>query len=187
MSRTALSLIHAARVLHADLCAHRSLVPVAPPADLPVESGEWTLGVIPFSRTLQYHRYCPAEAVYQTGPAVVVGSPRFLADYALVNRVRFRRNARHIAQPQWRSIHLACTAVTNQRLWCHVNHHWVYFDHDAITGYDLQGHALTLSFTSTVPLKITGPWAPWIAVAIGSLPLRNRRGSPNPRVGRPLK
>jgi hypothetical protein len=125
--------------------------------------------VIPYSRSLQYYRYCPADVVYTTGPAVVVGSPHFLAGYALgslVNRARLRRKADRLAQPQWRSAPLACTAVTNQSLWCHVNHHWVYFDHTAITGYDLRDHALTLSFTSTVPLKLTGTWAPWIAVAI---------------------
>jgi hypothetical protein len=130
--------------------------------------------VIPYARSgsPQYFRYCPAEVVYSTGPAMVIGTPHFLTGYALgslVNGARLRRRARHLAQPQWRTMHLACTAVTNQRLWCHVNHHWVYFDHDAVTGYDLQGHALNLSFTSTVPLKITGPWAPWIAVAVAHL------------------
>ena len=172
MSRNALAPIRAARVLHADLCAHRPLIPVAPPADLPVEPGEWTLGVIPYTRSLRYFRYSSAEVVYQTGPAVVVGSPHFLAGYtlgSLINRTRLRRQTRHLAQPQWRAAHLAGTAVTNQRLWCHVNHHWVYFDHTAITGYDLRDHALTLSFTSTVPLKITGTWASWIAVAIAHL------------------
>jgi hypothetical protein len=58
------------------------------------------------------------------------------------------------------------TAVTNHSLWCHVYDHWVYFDHAAITGYDLTHHTLILTFTSTVPLKIAGNWAPWIAVAI---------------------
>jgi len=126
---------------------------------------------MPYSRTgsLRYYRYSPAEVVYRTGPAVVVGTPHFLAGYALgslVQGARLRRKARHLAQPQWRSAPLACTAVTNQRLWCYVNHRWVYFDHAAISGYDLRDYALTLSFTSTVPLKITGPWAPWIAVAV---------------------
>jgi hypothetical protein len=169
MSRHYLTPIDAARVLHADLCAHRSLVSVAPPADLPVEPGEWTLGVIPYTRSLQYYRYCPAEVVYTTGPAVVVGSPHFLVGYALgslVNRARLRRKADRLAQPQWRSAPLGCAVVTNQSLWCHVNYRWVYFDHAAITGYDLRDHALTLSFTSAVPLKLTGSWAPWIAVAI---------------------
>jgi hypothetical protein len=172
MSRNALVAIQAARVLHADLCAHRSLVPVAPPADLPVQPDEWTLGVTPYTRSLQYYRYCPAEIVYQTGPAVVVGSPHFLAGYALgslLSRAQLRRQARRFAQPGWRAAHLAGTAVTNRRLWCHVNHRWVFFDHAAITGYDLREHALTLSFASTVPLKITCAWAPWIAVAIAHL------------------
>jgi hypothetical protein len=171
MSRKSISPIHAARVLHADLCAHRRLVPVAPPADLPIQPGDWTLGVIPSNRAgaMYYYRYCPAEVVYTTGPAVIVGSLQFLAGYALgslINHTRLRRKARHLAQSQWRSLPLACIAVTNHSLWCHVNQHWIYFDHDAITSYDFRGQALTLSFTSAVPLQLTGPWAPWIAVAI---------------------
>jgi len=121
---------------------------------------------------MYYYRYCPADVVYTPGPSVIVGTPQFLAGYALgslINHTRLRRKARHLAQPQWRSIPLACTAVTNQRLWCHVNHHWIYFDHDAITGHNLHHQALTLTFASTAPLKLTGPWAPWIAVATAHL------------------
>lgn len=186
MSRNALAPIHAARVLHADLCAHRSLVPVAPPADLSIEPGEWTLGVLPYSRngSLHYYRYCPAEVVYHTGPAVVVGSPHFLVGYALgslVNGARVRRKARHLAQPQWRSAPLACTAVTNRSLWCHVNHHWVYFDHTAITGYDLSDHALTLSLQHR-PAQDHRPMGALDCRRGRPLSLRNRRRSPHPRV-----
>jgi hypothetical protein len=41
-------------------------------------------------------------------PAVIMGSPQFLAGYALgtvVHRARLRRTARRLAQPQWRPLH----------------------------------------------------------------------------------
>ena len=170
MSRTVVPPIQAARVLHADLCAQLPLVPIAPPAGLSLEPGEWVLGV--FTHALTYHRYCAAEVVYGTGPAVVVGSPHFLVGYALgtlVQRARLRRKANQLAQPQWRSAPLVCTVVTNRRLWCHVDSQWAYFDYDAITGYEFQDHALTVSFTQAIPLRITGAWAPWIAVAVAHL------------------
>lgn len=170
MSRTVVSPIQAARVLHADLCARRSLVPIAPPTELSLEPGEWVLGVL--THALTYNRYCAAEVVYRTGPAVVIGSPHFLIGYALgtlVQRARFRHKACQLAQPQWRSAPLTCAVVTNRRLWCHVDHQWAHFDYDVITGYELCGQALTLSFTHAVPLKITGAWAPWIAVAVAHL------------------
>jgi hypothetical protein len=77
MSRTALSPLDTARTLQADLCAGRSLVPVAPPAALPLEPSEWVFGVFAPTRhgSLIYQRYYAAEVVYQTNPAVVVGSP----------------------------------------------------------------------------------------------------------------
>jgi hypothetical protein len=170
VSRTVSSPIHAARALHANLCAQRSLVPIAPPAGLPLEPSEWVLGA--FTRAMTYHRYCAAEIVYHTGPAVVVGSPHFLIGYALgaaVQRARLRRKAHRLAQPQWRSAPLTYTVVTNRRLWCHVDRQWAYFDYDTITGFELRDQALTLSFTQAIPLRITGAWAPWIAVAVAHL------------------
>jgi hypothetical protein len=170
MSRQLSFPIQAARVLHADLCAQRRLVPIAPPTGLSLEPGEWVLGV--FTQALTYHRYCAAEVVYPTGPALVVGSPHFLVGYALgrlVQRARLRRKARRLFQPQWRSAPLVCTVVTNRRLWCQVDHRWTYFDYGAIAEYELHGQALTLSFTPAVPLRITGAWAPWIAVAVAHL------------------
>jgi hypothetical protein len=85
MSRSVLSPWETARVLHADLCARRSLVPVTPPfAGLLLEHDEWALGV--FSPVdgvrLDYARNCGADVVYySTGPSVIFGSPHFLAGY----------------------------------------------------------------------------------------------------------
>ena len=173
MARTALSPREAAGVLHADLCASRSLVPVTPPvAGLLPEPGEWALGV--FARSdVDYARYCGTDVVYWTnGPAVVFGSPQFLAGYALgsvVQQARLRRKARRLASPQWRSFPLGCTVVTNRRLWCQVDGQWVNFDYDTITGYDLSNITLTVSFVQATPLRISGPWALWIGAAVAHL------------------
>lgn len=176
MARTALSPRDTAAVLHANLCAGRSLVAVAPPvAGLLPAPGEWVLGV--FSRRdgvhLDYARYCGADVVtYSTGPSVVFGSPHFLAGYALgtvVQRVRLQRKARRLAAPQWRYFPLTCAVVTNRRLWCQIDGQWVNFDHDTITGYDLTNTTLTVSFAQANPLRISGPWATCIGVAVAHL------------------
>src|SRR6266511_1650794 len=87
VTRTELSPLDVARVLHADLCAGRSLVPVTPPvAGLLPEQGEWALGVFAGSAGgyLDYARYYGMDVVfYGTGPSVVMGSPHFLVGYAL--------------------------------------------------------------------------------------------------------
>jgi hypothetical protein len=177
MARTALSPRDTAAVLHSDLCALRPLVPVTPPvAGLLPAPDEWAWGV--FARRdgvhLDYARYCADDVVtYSTGPAVVFGSPHFLAGYALgtvVQRARLQRKARRLAAPQWRYYGPpTCTVVTNHRLWCQIDGQWVNFDHDTITGYDLTNTTLTTSFVQASPLRISGPWAPWIAVAVAHL------------------
>lgn len=177
MAGTGLSPVETAGVLHANLCALRSLVPVTPPvAGLLPAPGEWALGV--FARRdgvhLDYARHCAADVVtYRTGPAVVFGSPHFLAGYALgtvAQRARLQRKARRLAAPQWRHYGpLLCTVVTNHRLWCQVDGQWVHFDYDTITGFDLTHHALTLSFAAASPLRISGPWALCIGVAVAHL------------------
>lgn len=88
----------------------------------------------------------------------------------MVQRARLNRKARQLAAPQWRQYgpH-TCTVVTNRRLWCHVDGQWVHFDHDTITGFDLTHHALTLSFTAASPLRLAGPWALCIGVAVAHL------------------
>jgi hypothetical protein len=163
-------------VLHANLCALRPLVPVTPPvAGLLPELGEWAMGVFATADgvRLDYARYCGADVVtYHTGPAVVFGSPQFLTGYALgmvVRRARLYRKARRLAAPQWRYFPLACTVVTNRRLWCHVSGQWVNFDHDTITGYDLTDTTLTLSFQRANPLQLSGQWALCIGAAVAHL------------------
>lgn len=64
---------------------------------------------------------------------------------------------------------LACSVVTNYRLWCQVDGQWVNFDHDTITGFDLTNTTLTASFVQGSPLRISGPWALWIGTAVAHL------------------
>jgi hypothetical protein len=133
------------------------------------------LGV--FSRAggvyLGYARYYGADVVYySTGPAAIMGSPQFLAGYAMgavVQRARLRRKARQFGAPQWRSTPMTCTVVTNRRLWCQVDGQWVNFDHDTITGFDLHNTAMTVSFLQASLLRISGAWALWIGVAVAHL------------------
>jgi hypothetical protein len=176
MAQALLSPRQAAGVLHADLYAGHSLIPVTPPvAGLLPAPDEWALGVFTNTRAthLDYARYGGADVVtYATGPAVVFGSPHFLAGYALgtvVQQARLRRKARRLAAPQWRYYPMVRTVVTNHRLWCQVDGEWLRFDFDTITGFELTNTTLTMSFVQASPLRITGPWALWIGVAVAHL------------------
>jgi hypothetical protein len=59
--------------------------------------------------------------------------------------------------------------VTNRQLWCKVDGQWVNFDHSTITGFDLHNTAMTVSFLQASPLRISGPRALWIGVAVAQL------------------
>ena len=59
------------------------------------------------------------------------------------------------------------TVVTTQRLWCHLtNGKQLNFNYEEIVGFALQDWSLVLRFRSATPLRLSGIWGPWIAVAV---------------------
>jgi hypothetical protein len=166
----------AACQLHATLFNGWALDPLSPPVPgLTPEVGEHVIGVFPTGpgqRRLDYARWVAEDILIAApGPRLVVGTPHFLAGYALGSVVaagRRRRKARQLAQPQWRHRPMASAVVTTRRLWCDVSGQgWRHFGYAHTTDVILDGEKLVLHFTNNVAsLRLDGPWAPWIAVAI---------------------
>jgi hypothetical protein len=170
----------AACELHAALRAGHVLpeVPVSPAITRPCDPGEYQVGVFgwPVGLAVDYARFTSQDVVVVNGgPAMVVGTPHFLAGYALgsiVNRHRTRKRAKHMAQPQWHPRPMAHAVVTTRRLWCEISgDEWKYFNYNTAVDLRLDDrHALEMWFGTHVPaVRLGGPWAPWIAIAIAHL------------------
>lgn len=165
-----------ARSLHGMLFHGQALQPLpAPFPGLTHELGEQVIGVFPTGpgqRRLDYARWVAEDVVIAaSGPTLVVGTPHFLAGHALGSAVaasRTRRKARQLAQPQWRPRPMTCAVVTTRRLWCDVSGQGRrHFGYANTTDVILDNETLVLHFTDNVAsLRLDGPWAPWIAVAI---------------------
>lgn len=155
---------------HVALSAGRILQPVQHlPADGLLQApGEYAIGVLP---NLTYARYRPADLeVIEGGPSVVIGSAPFVAGFAIGTlaqcAVRGRR-ARRAAVPQWRYDPVTSVVVTTHRLWCLVDGQtWVPFDYSTVTALDLTADGVVLTFQQAFPLRLSGAWAAWIAVAV---------------------
>jgi hypothetical protein len=166
---------HAACRLHSTLYNGWALDPVpAPFPELGQEPGEHVVGVFPTGpgeQQLGYARWLADDVVVTSGGKLVVGTPHFLAGYALgsaVSAARTRRKARRLAQPQWHHRPMTCAVVTTRRLWCDLSEGgWQHFAYSHTTDVVLDGDMVVLHFTGSVAsLRLDGPWAAWIAVAI---------------------
>lgn len=167
--------------LHATLGAGSPFPAVqGPPAvgSIPLDPGEYIVGVFgpPVRLDLTYARFTSEDVrVVNGGPAVVVGPPHIVAGFALgslAGRHRAQNRAKRLARPQWRPRPLAHAVVTTHRLWCEIpGDAWKHFTYN--TGVDLRlddNHALEMWFDRHVPaVRLGGPWAPWIAVAVAHL------------------
>jgi len=123
---------------------------------------------------MSYARYYAGPAAQiAAGGAIVVGSPHFLIGYllgCLVVRARARRRLRRAITTRWQEASLIRTVVTTRRLWCEIAEangpRWLNFNYDTITGLDLNGNQLTMTFLRSEPLSLSGQWAPWCAAVI---------------------
>lgn len=178
--------------MHAYLSRNGLLRPVdlpfdAPPALLP-EEGECAVGV--FAGGMTYARYYATDVYYSGGgPRFVMGSRAFVAGAvvgSLVMGAVRRRQARRIAEPQWRPSSLRRIVITTRRLWCEViwrgSLRWLNFDFDAIAQLNLRGRTLTLSFMNSDPLQLGGEWIPWCAAVIAHCRYGTAAGSAVPEL-----
>lgn len=157
-----------ARQLRAELLAGRCLLPVTNHA-APCESGEQCFGVVPalYSRLVAETAQVAERNTAAAGSAGFVSAVLTLETWAQGRRIR---RARRQAQPQWRAHEAIRAAVTDRRLWCGRERGWLQFDYPALAGFevDLPGRSVTLSFPDIAPLRLWGPWIPWLAVALAS-------------------
>lgn len=150
----------------------RGRQPITPPPSMPsLARDEYAFAE--FSRAagavLRYERFRGADIAYSTPGGFALGDANFVAVFALMSalqRSHSRRKAASLAAPQWREHSLSTVVVTTQRLWCLAGGEWTNFDYDTIIGFDLRDRALQLEFPAAHPLRLTGDWAPWIAVAV---------------------
>lgn len=122
---------------------------------------------------LAYARYRPADlVVVDGGPTVVMGSAPFVAGFAIGTLARHAvrgRRARRAAVPQWRFDPVTWVVVTTHRLWCLVDGQtWVWFNYSSVAALDLTDEGVVLTFQQANPLRLSGAWAPWIAVAVAN-------------------
>jgi hypothetical protein len=106
---------------------------------------------------------------------LLVGDLNYLATYAVGSfamRQRAWRQARRMAEPQWRPWPMAYAVVTTHRIWCEIpGDEWKNFNYDAAIGMRLTDEdALVMYYRDPVPpVRLAGTWAPWIAVAVAHL------------------
>lgn len=137
--------------------------------------GEYAVAMITGGMT--FERYLPGQlSDARSGSALVMGSPRFVAGFALTTallRAGHRHRAQRQAVPQWWPTPVRRVVVTTKRLWCEIitstGPTWFNFNYDAITGLQLEGAALTVSFLQSEPLRLTGAWTAWCAAVIAHL------------------
>lgn len=167
----------AARELERDLA--RGLEPAdgAAPPTLPDErdSGERVLQSFPRygGRCPRYERLVGSVVVPDQRPIqAVFGSPGFVAGAVLgatVTGIRTRRKARELSSPQWLERRVSDVVVTTHRLYCLDDTiGWLHFTYNVITGFGLDARTFrfVLDFHNAPSLRLTGAWAPWIAVAV---------------------
>ena len=168
----------AACELHAALRVGGTLPPVGVPSPIarPCDPGEYPVGMFgpPTGLHLNYARFLAMDVVvHNRGPAVLVGTPHFLTGYALGSIAKnhwVHKRAQRMAQPQWHSYPMGYAVVTTHRVWCNVAGEWKWFTYADTADLRLDDHhALVMCFADVPAVRLGGPWAPWIAVAVAHL------------------
>ncbi len=156
--------------LERELASSCQLGSICAPLEIPLSTGEAAIGN--FSG-LTYERYLTADVRYIPPRDFVFGPPHFVAGYlfgSTIRDIRGRRKARKLSAPQWRCFPSHRTVVTTHRIWCELmddyGPRWLQFDFAAIATAHLDEWTLVLNFHTAAPLRLTGAWAPWIAVAV---------------------
>lgn len=155
--------------LHADLCA--GISPDSVPGAARLDPGEWALRNFFLNDHLTYSRYVTPAGVRVHRPGrTVFGSAQWVAvqlGASVIRDTLDRRQARKASQPRWTTPELVQMTVSDRRLHVDVSGHRVLFDYAATSRVepDLRSWSVTLRLTTrTEPLRLIGPWAPWVAV-----------------------
>jgi len=117
--------------------------------------------------------HCGADVEYAQGYAVSGGLLFTAVGMAIgeASLARGRREAYAYARPQWRRAGRMPLFLTNQRLLIMAEGQWKSYWLESLVSMDVrvEAYAVELYCESENPLRLIGPWAPWIAVAIRAL------------------
>lgn len=159
---------HAACELYRHIAAGRPLVPV--PSMMVLQHGEVPYGEV----VLEYSRFYSMDVKAQQRSGFYFGSAAFVAGGLIgdaVGNANARARAASMSQAQWRFNAPVPVVVTNQRTLAMFEGRWIEFAHEAVLAFypEPQNYTFVLTFGVTSPLRLTGPWAPWMSlmVAVG--------------------
>jgi hypothetical protein len=117
--------------------------------------------------------HCGADVEYSQGYAVSGGLLFTAVGMAIgeASLARARREAFAYARPQWRIAGRMPLFLTNQRLLIMADGQWKSYWLESLVSMDVrvEAYAVELYCESENPLRLIGPWVPWLAVAISAL------------------
>lgn len=122
---------------------------------------------------LEYARFYATEVQYNPTTTIGIGSIPFmlatLAGSAISNSIAHNR-AMARAAPQWRESHITRIVLTGHRFLANVRGQWLSFYHYAIAEFlpSAENYSLVLNYHDAEPLRLRGPAAPWVSVALGT-------------------
>ncbi|MDP9793930.1 hypothetical protein J2S43_002442 [Catenuloplanes nepalensis] len=113
------------------------------------------------------------DVEYSTGGYAFGGGLMFVAAGMLAgaaNDARKRRRAENQARPQWRPLGTAPVVITDQRLLVMIDNQWQSSELRALVSMQPEpgDWAVTMHFEGAPPLRLRGPWVPWMTVAISA-------------------
>lgn len=123
---------------------------------------------------LEYARFYGTDVTYQRQSVVAYGSPLFVLGALAVNGIgnaSARSQAMAMAAPQWREMHFTRVALTDQRFIVQVGMEWLSFWHSGMAHFAPEPRDFTLvtTYSDCEPMRLRGPAAPWVCVALAWL------------------
>jgi hypothetical protein len=122
---------------------------------------------------LEYARYYSMTVPYGRQRTLLFGSAPLFAAGLLLDAAAnssAKRQAEAAASAQWREIHSTRVVLTDQRILVLVEGTWLEFWHGAMLDIwpDPQHWTWCAAYVGCEPLRLRGPWAPWLCVAVSA-------------------
>jgi len=120
---------------------------------------------------LQYSRWYATTVGHSRSSTLAFGSPAFIAGSiaaSVIGNNLAKNRAEAQAAAQWRDFQPAQVVLTGRRCLITAAGQWLTFDHERVMEVIpmLNEGSLVLTFSAAEPLRLTGPWASWLTVAL---------------------